>query len=55
MNFDKLMPFVLGVVLAVAAIGRIDDLKKWIFKAQAQVIYESRASNWGNPIVFKER
>ena len=54
MNFDKLMPYVLGVVLAASAIGRIDDLQKWIWKAQAHVLYESRASNWGSPIIFKD-
>ncbi|MBL7545130.1 MAG: hypothetical protein JNL11_15035 [Bdellovibrionaceae bacterium] len=49
MNFDKLMPFILSVVLAAAAVGKIDDLQKWIWKAQAHVLYESRSSNWGSP------
>ncbi|MCK6597639.1 MAG: hypothetical protein L6Q37_04685 [Bdellovibrionaceae bacterium] len=56
MNFDKLMPFILSVVVAVAAVGKIDDLQKWIWKAQAQaqVLHESRSSSWGNPKILKE-
>jgi len=53
MNFDKLFPFVLSTVMAAAAVGKIDTLQKWIWKAQAQVLYESRASAWGSPKIFK--
>lgn len=49
MNFDKLMPFIISIVLATVAIGKIDDFQKWIWKAQAQVLFESRSSNWGSP------
>ena len=55
MNFDKLMLFILSVVLAAAAVGKIDELQKWIWKAQAHVLYESRSSNWGSPSVFKTK
>lgn len=55
MNYDKLMPFILSMVLVASALGKIDELQKWIWKAQATVLYESRASNWGSPIVFKVR
>lgn len=54
MNFAKLMPFVMSIVLGAAAIGKIDYLQKWILKAQAHVLYESRASSWGSPSVFKK-
>lgn len=54
MNFDKLIPFILSVVLAAAAAGKIDDLQKWIWKAQAHVLYEARSSNWGSPKTFKD-
>jgi hypothetical protein len=54
MNFDKLIPFVVGVVMCAAVAGQLDRLEIWIFRAQAQVLYESRASNWGSPRVFKE-
>lgn len=54
MNFDKLMPFILSVVLGATAIGKIDGLQKWVWKAQAHVLYESRSSNWGKPTVFKQ-
>lgn len=53
MNFDKLMPFILSIVLSAAAVGKVDDLQKWIWKAQAHVLHESRSSNWGSPHVFK--
>lgn len=49
------MPFILSVVLAATAIGRIDALQKWIWKAQAHVLYESRASNWGSSKIFNDR
>lgn len=52
MSFDKLMPFVLSVVLAAAAVGKIDDLQKWIWKAQANVLYETRSSAWGSPQIW---
>lgn len=54
MNFDKLMPFILSIVLAAATAGKTDDLQKWIWKAQAHVLHESRSSNWGSPQVFNK-
>ncbi|MCB0368335.1 MAG: hypothetical protein KDD45_02580 [Bdellovibrionales bacterium] len=55
MNFDKLMPFILSVVLGAATIGKIDALQKWIWKAQAHVLHESRSSNWGSPNIFNKK
>ncbi len=34
-------------------IGHLDTLTNWVYPAQAKLVYESRASNWGNPSVFK--
>ena len=47
MNIEKLIPYILSIVIGAAAIGKIDDLQIWIIKAQAKVLYESRSSNWG--------
>lgn len=55
MNLEKIMPFVISIVIAAASVGKIDELQKWIWKAQAAVLYEARASNWGSPIIFKEK
>lgn len=52
MNIEKLIPYILSIVIGAAAIGKIDDLQIWIIKAQAKVLYESRSSNWGSPSVF---
>jgi len=53
MSFDKLLPFVISTVMAAAAVGKIDTLQRWIWRAQAQVLYESRSSAWGSPKIFK--
>lgn len=53
MSIEKLIPYVLSIVIGAAAMGKLDDLQIWIIKAQAKVLYESRSSNWGSPNVFK--
>ena len=55
MNLDKLMAWVVAVVLLFAGTGNIDVLQKWIWKAQVKVIYESRSSTWGSPRFFKTK
>lgn len=52
MNFNNLIPFSASVVLAFAAVGKLDRLQMWVWKAQVQVLHESRASNWGSPRFF---
>ena len=52
MNLDKLFTWVAGAVLAFALTGQLPTLQHWIWKAQAKVIYESRASTWGSPRFF---
>ena len=52
MNLDKLFAWVIGIVIAFASVGKLDVLQNWIWKSQAQVIYESRSSNWGSPRFF---
>lgn len=52
MNLDKLMAWVVAVVLVFASTGNIDTFQKWVWKAQAKVICESRSSSWGSPRFF---
>lgn len=54
MNLGKLADFAIGVVLLAVVMGNVDKLNLWVMKAQAKLIYESRASSWGNPSVFKQ-
>ncbi len=53
MNLDKLMVWVVGIVLLFAGTGNLDMLQKWVWKAQVKVIYESRSSAWGSPRFFQ--
>lgn len=53
MNLDKLTSFAVSVVLAAALAGNLDRLQRWVIVAQAKLLYESRASAWGSPSVFK--
>jgi len=55
MNLDKLTSFAISVVLAAAMLGNLDRLQLWILKSQAKLLYESRASAWGNPSIFKNK
>lgn len=54
MNLEKIMPFVISIVIAAASVGKIDVFQKWIWKAQATILYEARASNWGSPSIFRK-
>jgi hypothetical protein len=55
MNLDRLIEWAVGIVLVFALTGHIDDLQRWIWRAQAKVIYESRSSNWGSPNFWPKR
>ena len=54
MNLDKLATWVLGIVIAAAMTGKLDRLQLLIWKAQAKVMHESRASAWGSPRFFNQ-
>ena len=54
MNFDKLIPFILTVLIGAAAIGKLDVLQRWVWKSQAELLYQSRASAWVSPNIFKK-
>lgn len=40
------------IVIGAAAIGKLDTLQRWVWKSQVQLLYQSRASNWGRPPIF---
>ncbi len=52
MNLDKLFSWIAVVVIAFAIVGKLDVLQAWIWRAQAQVVYQSRTSTWGSPRFF---
>jgi hypothetical protein len=52
MNFDNLIVWVTGIVIAFAAAGRLETLQTWIWTAQARVLVASRTSTWGSPKFF---
>ncbi len=53
MNLDKLIAIATGFVIAFSAIGNLDTLQTWIWRAQAKLIYESRTETWGSPRFFQ--
>lgn len=55
MNFEKLFNWIIGIVVSYALAGQLTDLNKWVYRAQAKLIYDSRASNWGSPRFFREK
>lgn len=54
MNLNKITLWIMGIVISAAAIGQLDQLQSWIWKAQAKIIYESRTSTWGSPRFFPQ-
>lgn len=52
MNLDKIFSWIIGVVICYAFFGDLGYLQNWISKAQAKLIYDSRASSWGSPKFF---
>lgn len=53
MNLEKLFEWVVVIVMGFALMGNLDTLTRWVYRAQAKLVYESRASNWGSPSIFK--
>jgi hypothetical protein len=47
------MPFVISIIIGTTCVSKLDELQKWILKAQAKMLYEARASNWGSPNVLR--
>jgi hypothetical protein len=55
MNLDKLFDWVIVIVIGFATVGHLDTLTNWVYRAQARLVYESRASNWGNHRFLKKQ
>lgn len=55
MNFDKALTWIIGVVVAASLTGHLPKLQILIWKAQAQIVHESRTSTWGSPRFFPEQ
>ena len=53
MSLGNLIQWCVGVIIAWSAVAHIDDIQRNILKAQAVLLYESRASNWGSPRFFQ--
>jgi hypothetical protein len=49
MNLDKLVPVAIAFALLAAATGNLPKVIKQIRLAQAHLIQDSKASNWGTP------
>jgi len=52
-NLDKLFEWVIVIIIGFSITGNLDKLSYWVYRAQAKLIYESSASNWGSPTIFK--
>lgn len=46
MSLDKMFEWIVIIVISFALSGKLETHTHWIYRAQAKVIYESRASNW---------
>lgn len=55
MNLDKLILLAASAVLMLLATHSIEEIRTWIWSAQAKAIYESRTETWGSPRFFPTR
>lgn len=53
MNLDKLFEWIIVIVIGFSITGNLDKLTHWVYRAQAKLMYEARASNWGSPSIFR--
>ncbi len=37
MNFDKLFTCIVSIVIGLAAVGKVDTLQRWIWRAEVRV------------------
>ncbi|RYZ83625.1 MAG: hypothetical protein EOP06_19610 [Proteobacteria bacterium] len=52
MNLQNLMAWVIGIVTATAAVGKLDVLQRWIWTSEARTIEAAKTSEWGSPRFF---
>jgi hypothetical protein len=55
MNLQNVMVWVIGIVIAAAAVGKLDVLQRWVWISEARTIEAGRASSWGSPRFFPPR
>jgi hypothetical protein len=55
MNLDRLWDFVIPVVMGFAITGNLDQIQRWVWMAQARLVYESRTETWGSPRFFESQ
>jgi hypothetical protein len=49
MNFEPIVKFATGVVIAAAIAGNLNSLNRWVYVATAKLHWESRTATWGSP------
>lgn len=49
MNFEPIVKFATGIVIAAAIAGNLDSLNRWVYAATAKLLWESRTATWGSP------
>lgn len=54
MSLDKLFEWVIVIIIGFALVGKLDAITRWVHCSQAKLVYQSRASAWGNPSIFKD-
>jgi hypothetical protein len=50
---DKIMPIAVTLALWAAGTGKLPEIIRQIHIAQAKLLWESRASNWGSLLILK--
>ncbi len=49
MNFEPIIKYATGVVIAAAIGGNLNTLNRWVYVATARLLWESRTETWGSP------
>ena len=49
MNFEPIVKFATGIVIAAAIAGNLGTLNRWVYVATAKLLWESRTATWGRP------
>jgi hypothetical protein len=53
MNLTNLIFWSASIITTLAGVHNIDSIQRAIWRAQAQIIYESRTENWGSPKILR--
>ena len=55
MSLSNLIFWSASIITALAGVHNIDSIQRAIWKAQAQIIYESRTQTWGLPNMLSRK